>query len=63
MSALMCRRYGNTSSGSLWYALSYIEAAQSVRKGEVVWQVCDAEALMTQSQHAGCSGKLAPSNC
>ncbi|BDA41114.1 3-ketoacyl-CoA synthase 2 [Coccomyxa sp. Obi] len=31
--------YGNTSSGSLWYALSYIEAAQSVRKGEVVWQV------------------------
>lgn len=36
---LMWRRYGNTSSGSLWYALSYIEAAQSVRKGEVVWQV------------------------
>ena len=33
------RRYGNTSSGSLWYALSYIEACQGVRKGEIVWQV------------------------
>jgi hypothetical protein len=32
-------RYGNTSSGSLWYALSYIEACQGVRKGEIVWQV------------------------
>ena len=32
-------RYGNTSSGSLWYALSYIESCQRVKKGETVWQV------------------------
>ena len=32
--------YGNTSSASLWYVLSYIEAVQGVRRGEVVWQVC-----------------------
>ena len=31
--------YGNTSSASLWYALGYVEAAQGVAKGDVVWQV------------------------
>ena len=36
--ACVCR-YGNTSSGSLWYALSYIETCQRVKKGETVWQV------------------------
>jgi len=33
------RRYGNTSSASVWYALSYIEACQGVAAGDVVWQV------------------------
>ena len=33
------RRYGNTSSASVWYALGYIEACQGVRAGETVWQV------------------------
>lgn len=31
--------YGNTSSGSLWYELSYIEACQKVKKGDTVWMV------------------------
>jgi hypothetical protein len=31
--------YGNTSSASLWYALGYIEAAQGVRRNDVVWKV------------------------
>lgn len=31
--------YGNTSSSSLWYALSYIESRQTVARGDRVWQV------------------------
>jgi 3-ketoacyl-CoA synthase len=31
--------YGNTSSGSLWYELSFIEACQKIRKGDTVWMV------------------------
>jgi 3-ketoacyl-CoA synthase len=31
--------YGNTSSSTVWYSLGYIESAQRVKKGEVVWQV------------------------
>ena len=62
------RRYGNTSSGSLWYALSYIEACQGVRKGEVVWQVqssCCACHLLSCKPYGclairrnGCTGTL-----
>ncbi|CAD7695581.1 unnamed protein product [Ostreobium quekettii] len=31
--------YGNTSSATVWYSLAYAETVQSVRKGDVVWQV------------------------
>ena len=41
-------RYGNTSSGSLWYALSYIESCQRVKKGETVWQVSTAIKFLAQ---------------
>lgn len=32
-------RYGNVSSSSIWYVLSYIETFRGVRKGDNVWQL------------------------
>ncbi|KIY98654.1 3-ketoacyl-CoA synthase 4 [Monoraphidium neglectum] len=32
-------RYGNISSSSIWYVLSFIESVGGVRKGDRVWQL------------------------
>lgn len=34
-----CRRYGNTSSSTVWYSFGFVESVQGVRRGDVVWQV------------------------
>jgi len=31
--------YGNTSSSTVWYSFGYVESAQGVKKGELVWQI------------------------
>jgi 3-ketoacyl-CoA synthase len=32
-------RYGNTSSSSIWYELSYIESQVGIKKNEKIWQI------------------------
>ena len=33
------RRFGNTSSSSIWYVLANIESRKGVRRGDRVWQI------------------------
>jgi len=38
-SRAVLRRYGNTSSSSIWYELAFLEKKGAIRRGHAIWQI------------------------